>query len=281
MHLIERRIPYSSKSDSFNLYALGDVHVGNIGFAKEKFERTIRAIRNDPRALVILMGDLADAIVPTDKRFDGRTIHPDFFPRIQDIAVAEYEYLEQILDPIKEKIVVILTGNHEETIRRHHYLDLTNDLCRKLKVPYGEYCCGVALTFTRGGKKGRSERFILFVHHGAGGGASVGGRLTKLEKLPESVLADIYLMGHFHEQLFDVKPVMKFNFDKKDPVTGEPGVVEEKPRLFLFTGSYLKSYVQGVCTYSERAMYRPNSLGCVRIRIKPYHRELYPERFVT
>ncbi len=227
------------------------------------------------------MGDLADAIVPTDKRFDGRTIHPDFFPRIQDIAVAEYEYLEQILDPIKEKIVVILTGNHEETIRRHHYLDLTNDLCRKLKVPYGEYCCGVALTFTRGGKKGRSERFILFVHHGAGGGASVGGRLTKLEKLPESVLADIYLMGHFHEQLFDVKPVMKFNFDKKDPVTGEPGVVEEKPRLFLFTGSYLKSYVQGVCTYSERAMYRPNSLGCVRIRIKPYHRELYPERFVT
>ena len=67
----------------------------------------------------------------------------------------------------------------------------------------------------------------------------------------------------------------------KDPVTGEPGVVEENPHLFLFTGSYLKSYVQGVCTYIERAMYRPNSLGCVRIRIKPYHRELYPERFVV
>ena len=78
MHLIERRIPYSSKSDTFNLYGIGDVHVGNIGFAKDKFERDIKAIKNDPRALVVLMGDLADAIVPTDKRFDGRTVHPDF-----------------------------------------------------------------------------------------------------------------------------------------------------------------------------------------------------------
>jgi hypothetical protein len=280
MHLIERRVPYKSKSDTFNLFALGDVHVGNIGFAKDKFERTIRSIRDDPRALVILMGDLADAIVPTDPRFDARTIHPDFLGRIQDIAVAEYEYLERTLEPIKEKVIVCLAGNHEETIRKRHYLDLTNDLCRRLQFPYGEYCAAVALTFERGRSK-KAERFIVFAHHGAGGGASTGGRITKLEKLPESVLAQIFLMGHFHEQLFDVKPVMQFNFDKRDPDTGKKGVVEELPRIFLFTGSFLKSYVNGVCTYSERAMYRPNSLGCVRVRIKPYHRELHPERFVA
>ena len=94
-------------------------------------------------------------------------------------------------------------------------------------------------------------------------------------------MADAYIMGHFHERFSDIKPVMKFNFDKKDPVTGEPGVVEEIPRIFMFTGSYLKSYINGVTTYSEIALYRPNSLGCVRIRIKPYHRELIPERFVA
>lgn len=272
MFVIERRIPYSSKSQTFNLWFIGDVHVGAAGWAKDKFERTIKEVERDRTALVILMGDLADAILPADKRFDINGVHPDFRHRLGDLADAEYEYLEKILAPIKDKIIGILTGNHEETIRLRWYRDLTRDLCRRLKTKFLGYDAIIGLIFKRKGGGG-SQRFIIRAHHGRGGGRTIGGRLETLYKLSQSLAADIFVMGHVHSLIYDVRPQVVPDWKEED--------VKERRRIFGITGSFLRSFVKDADSYSEKADYPLNDLGCLRIRIKPFHRELHPERFVV
>ena len=190
MYVIEHRVPYTSKSQTFNLWFIGDVHVGAAGWSKVKFERTLKEVEADPSALVVLMGDLAEAILPADKRFDFHGVHPDFQHRLGDLADAEYEYLEKVLAPIQSKIVDILTGNHEEVIRLRWYRDLTRDLCRRLRVPYLGYDAIIGLVFQR--RKADSQRFVIRAHHGRGGGRSIGGRLETLYKLSACLSADIF-----------------------------------------------------------------------------------------
>lgn len=267
MYVIEHRVPYTSKAATFNLWFIGDVHVGAAGWAKDKFERTLKEVERDKTALVILMGDLADAILPADKRFDIHGVHPMFQHRLGDLADAEYEYLEKVLAPIQSKIVGILTGNHEEVIRLRWYRDLTRDLCRRLRVPYLGYDAIIGLVFRR--KNSGSQRFIIRAHHGRGGGRTIGGRLEVLYKLSQSLSADIFVMGHVHSLIFSVRRQVVPNWRDED--------VDERRRIFGITGSYLKSFVKGVDSYSEKADYPLNDLGCLKVQITPYHRIMAPE----
>lgn len=67
---------------------------------------------------------------------------------------------------------------------------------------------------------------------------------------------------------------MYFNFKAKEPR------IEDHMQLFGITGSYLKTYIKGVTTYSEKAMYQPNSLGCLKVIVRPFDMAMRLERFV-
>jgi len=67
---------------------------------------------------------------------------------------------------------------------------------------------------------------------------------------------------------------MHFNFDANPPR------IEDRPQVFAVTGSFLKGYVENVTTYSERAGYHPNALGCAKVNIVPFDRKLGVERVV-
>jgi len=275
MELVQRIIPYKSRTDEITIWAIGDVHVGNIGFHREGFERTIRAVAADPRSVVVLMGDLAECIVPSDKRFDAGTVHPDFLSRLQDLPGAQYDYLERILTPIAPQIIGSLTGNHEETIRLRYYQATTHDLCRRLRISYLGYSAAINFKFRRPKGSGHTTSFTLYAHHGRGGGRSSGGQLNTIEKVSEGISARVYIMGHVHGLSNSVRSRMYFNFKSKPPR------IEDHMQLFGITGSYLKTYIKGVTTYSEKAMYQPNSLGCLKVIVRPYDLQMRLERFVV
>ena len=78
--------------------------------------------------------------------------------------------------------------------------------------------------------------------------------------------ADIYLMAHIHAA-DDVDPEM---LGANSACTK----IKKQSRLGLITGSYFKTYAQGLTTYGERPQYKPAKLGAVSVYIKPYHKEL-------
>jgi hypothetical protein len=81
-----------------------------------------------------------------------------------------------------------------------------------------------------------------------------------------SFAADIYFLGHVHDQMGRREPVLAAD--------NACGKIVQRVRLGVVSGSYLKTYTQGSCSYGEQKMYRPTALGAAVVTIRPTTREL-------
>ena len=73
-------------------------------------------------------------------------------------------------------------------------------------------------------------------------------------------------MGHVHEKMTH----------QSVPLDGDDkcSKIVQAPQLGVITGSYLKTYAEGVTTYGEQRGYSPVALGAAVITIKPDTKEM-------
>lgn len=244
---------------------MGDIHKGNIGCDWDRFLKQRDWIANTDNVLVIGMGDMADCIVPSDrKRFDPRTIEPQFLNRIHDLAMAQKEVLVKELMPIKDKIIGYHRGNHEDEILKRHHVDLTREICRDLDVKNLGYEAFIRLGFEhRAGGARRS--FTIHSEHGHGGGRKAGTKLNRVDDRDGGYDADIFLFAHTHTKAVDIKHKMYL-----DP----QGKIQIRKVVKCLTGGFLKKhsdigepepYDCHPVGYAEKAGYNPTAEGVVRI----------------
>ncbi|MBU0846653.1 hypothetical protein KKH23_05635 [Patescibacteria group bacterium] len=211
MRCIHRKIAYQSRRDEFRLYPIGDVHIGNKQCEERRLKELVKLIQDDPMAYWIGLGDYAEFISNDDPRWDVDDLADWLFTRmaLRDIARAEVVRFLEIVEPIKEKCLGAVSGNHEDSIFRHSEVD-----------PYGSVIEGLAdgkhahrldhrgmivWHFKRGGST--SWPMKIFVTHGSGGGSSKGNAGNKLGKLAEQVDGvDLVIMGHLHDP--DIKTMI-------------------------------------------------------------------------
>ncbi len=143
---------------------------------------------------MIGMGDYADCITRDDKRFDSKSLAG--WVKQDNIVESQRRFIVELFTPIKDRILLLCTGNHEESIRLHHSDNLTRNLCSDLGVPYGGYHCYLHLEFNHSHTR---MPFIFHVWHGAGTAQSEGARVLRLMRLVNDIAdARCYLMGHLH-----------------------------------------------------------------------------------
>jgi len=116
MHTHEHRVQYGSRKDQFDIYPLGDIHAGVVHCAEKQIKAKVREISENPFALWIGMGDMADCITPGDRRWDDSVIAP--WVDRQNIAESCRNWLVKLFEPVKDKCIGILEGNHELTMRK-------------------------------------------------------------------------------------------------------------------------------------------------------------------
>uniref|UniRef100_A0A6M3J2E5 Calcineurin-like phosphoesterase domain-containing protein n=1 Tax=viral metagenome TaxID=1070528 RepID=A0A6M3J2E5_9ZZZZ len=205
------------------------------------------------------MGDYAECILKDDKRFDISSF-PDWVLKERDnLTEVQREFVVELFKPVKDKIICLLTGNHEEALHLHKQDNFTKNICKDLGVTYGGYSCFVPLIFDRESSS-ESHQFIIHAHHGAGAAQSEGGRLMRLMRLVNDIQADIYLMGHLHT-------ITTYTPQR---LTLRNGKIKSLPLVAAMTGSWLKTYQQGApASYAERAGYKPSVIGCPCIIINP------------
>ena len=280
----KRYILYSSRKNKFLIWNLSDLHWWNKACDKKSIRRDINIIKNDPFSFWVGGGDYADYIGFTDKRFD-----PDCVPdnaKISDLGRlgrVQTQEIKELFEPIKHKCLGLLMGNHEKQYQRtKEQSDLHSWLCTELGVPNLEYSAIFDVVFCRmpfrgdpklaldhPGDKSSSSTFRFFVHHGSGFATTPGGKLNKLIQFMQSFEADIFMIGHVHDQT-----------GRKEPSIGANETCEkliEKQKIGVISGSYLKTYAQGVTTYGEQRGYRPTTLGAATVSIVPDTRELHGE----
>ena len=277
----QRWIVHPSRSDVIKIWNLSDLHIINAACAVRDIERDVETIRNDPCSFWLGGGDYCDFIGYTDKRFDPDSVAD--WVSVQDLSRlgdVGYRRIRDMLYPIRHKCLGLLLGNHEKKYLQHkEQADRQAWLCQELELPANGnlgYCSIFDVLFVRascaeptcawsrpkGVNRSKTQlKMRVFAHHGAGFAQTPGGKLNRLIQFMQSFNADLYFCGHVHDQVGRREPTLGCNADCSK--------ITKHERLGLISGSYLKTYAQGVCTYGEQRGYRPTCLGAAWAEINP------------
>jgi predicted phosphodiesterase len=261
MRCLKRNIQVSSADDFVEIVFLGDMHIGHANVDYKCLRNAIGYIHGSEKCLWVGMGDYCDAIVPdgTDSRFDYGSVDRRFLTPQE-----QYGYASELLSPIADKCLFLMTGNHDDRLRKFHYYDFVEQLAQRLRAPYTFGPTGfMRLNFCWGVKR---RTFDVFCSHGYFSGRTKPGRLSRLEDLLNIFDADIYAMGHVHDLLVTRKPQL---------IVDRRLEIVERPRFFLLTGGFLKGYGPAG-SYIERKMLHPTNLGAAKVRIAPFHGTIEP-----
>ena len=252
MIVTTKRIDYRY-GQTFRLKPISDIHIGNRAFDQRAFEEYLKD--SDSRTYFIGIGDLYDAIMPNDKRYQ-KSIDAEDGDSIMDKQVARGV---RLLKPYKKKIIGLGVGNHERTVIQRCGSNMVERTCEKLGVPNLGYSGLVRLILSD--NKSRTRTIIIRYHHGWGGGSrTIGADLTKFSRDVAYWDADVFLYGHVHKLQTDEIPRLGLSGEK----------LYAKPKVICICGTFLKTYIDSTdATYSEVAGYPPTTVGGLALTIKP------------
>lgn len=244
---------------SFDLYLLGDVHLGAITCDEDLFINTIDEIKENSKKRItktILMGDYGNVFTKFDKRNN-----PDA-QKITD-SLQIYTEFRNIIKPISNTVIACLTGNHDLDWFNMENIDYVNWLCAETKMPYSTYESYIRLKVFC--EDSNSKRNIdILAWHGDGGGRTAGSAFNKVRYPVESFRnADIVAMGHLHRlgMLYE---------DYIDDINEEKLDVVARRQHFVLTGGFLKGYESPETTYISKKMLPPVALGAVKLTVQPF-----------
>jgi hypothetical protein len=255
MQVKQVTIPYS-RPDKFSLYTLGDAHDGTKHFSKSEFLKTVKKIGDDPLALWVDMADKCEFIAPSDPRWDGGAVadwvHPD------NVALNESDDYISLVEPIKEKCLGMLEGNHEIALKKHYHIDVQDYICKSLGVTNLGYSAFIKFIFTRGKEH---HEIVGYFTHGAGGAITKGAKVNRLDRVMDSFAADIYAHGHVHDIITNQKAYLALNSENK---------IVQRVKVGAMTGCFFRTYSQDIpASYGEQKNYPPTTMGCPVFTIMP------------
>lgn len=240
--------------DTISIKVCSDWHVGNSHCDEKCIKKYLEDI--DDKTYIIGNGDLMDCIVTSDlKRYRKSSDGTDG----DDIIDQQVNKLYSWLEPYKDRIIILGTGNHEDQITKRTGSNPSKRLCEKLNCKYGGYSYLLRLILSEGGNRGRT--LIIRAHHGWGGGSrTTGGELTKYSKDVNYWIADLHIYGHGHKLQTDKMVRLGLIGDR----------LKAKSKYIVLAGSFLKTFSENEDpTYAEIAGYPPNEMGNPTIRLRP------------
>jgi len=273
MNIFKKKVP-----SNFNLWCIGDFHIGTIAFAEKPFLSMIKDINSDKNSLVVGLGDYVE----------GRAVdHPYFeFSNLDvntPIAYKQAELVVRYLHSIRHKILCLLEGNHDRYSR--NYIGLVeNIICKDLGVDFGTWSSIIEFITPKGSFKGHfthgsDRRSPVRSMSPIASRSQLNEKLSLINILSAPNFGDcvINTCGHYHRLITynpsdfnDLCLLVKNGELKETYRTPDHGmdIIPPFERFYAASGAWLKSYVNGISTYGERAMFKAVSIGCIVYEIR-------------
>jgi predicted phosphodiesterase len=170
-----------------------DWHIGDAFCKMNEVMEQINDVRENPATYIILNGDLMNNATKTSVS--------DCYAE-QVTPMKQLETAVELLSPIKDKILLMTSGNHEDRTWKDDGVDLSGLIARELGI-YDRYTRTSAVLFLKVGngnphQHNRQMSYSIFVNHGSGGGRKEGAKAIRLADMASIVDTDIYIHSHTH-----------------------------------------------------------------------------------
>jgi len=233
---------------------LGDLHIGDKGFTKKsraKLQEKIDFVKSHKNAYVIGMGDWINCATRSSKSS----------PFEQDMNLEEQiANATAIFEPIKDKIIGLMNGNHENRFVDFTGYSPTISMCDRLGVKYlGDSAViqvGVGVHKLGAKREEPALTYVIYAHHTTGGGSTLGGKINRTEKLSNIVVnTDMVFGGHSHN--------IGVNLEDYFIVDTNSKTISQETRYIIDCGGYLE--YRG---YVERGQMQPLPIGSPIVWLK-------------
>lgn len=254
MKVIKADLPQNI--DVLELHTFADEHIGDACCDMPRLKERIAYVANTPNAYCIMNGDILD--------FASRSSIGDIESREFNI-MGQLERAVELFAPIKNKIIAITNGNHENRGYRKEGVDVSKMIAMQLGL--GDvYAPAAAIIFLRFGKQTmrRHERpmlYTVYVNHGSGGGRKEGAKAIRLADMASIIDADVYIHSHTHLPM-----VMKQGFIRTDLINS---AIANVTKLFVNTAANLN-----YGGYGEAAEFKPNSKDTPVVYLNGHRKEM-------
>jgi hypothetical protein len=270
--VVTRKALSVPSSGRMGLTLLSDLHVGAAQTDHAAIKRELRAAkaRGDR---VLVNGDVFDLTLAKDeKHYRPSALHPRLHGK-DDIVGEAKAWALDLFEPVGDALDMIGVGNHDDRMAKLHSYDLVRDLVKELRargseVSYGGYTGFVDYRLALGPGR-RPERFVVFYHHGTGGGSALSGVAGDAAKFSWVEGADVIWLGHKHQPMS--VPLARLAC----PPSGNDCKLRHV--RFVRSGAYMHSYTGQGCEdalkngrrafYAADGGYAPQAPGGARVKI--------------
>lgn len=246
MKIIKINLP--RELESVELHTFADEHIGDEHSDIKRVLERIEYVKNTPNAYCILNGDIIDNATKTSI---GDTYTQVFNP------MEQLSRAVTLFAPIKDKILCITHGNHENRTYKNEGINLSRLIADQLGlserysptsavlfIRVGENSSG--RTETNGSGKKRQICYTIYVLHGSGGGRKEGSKANRLAEMASIIDTDIYIHSHTHLPM-----IMKQGYHRIDDRNNTVALVT---KLFVNTAANLN-----YGGYGEAQEFKPSS----------------------
>ena len=246
MKIIKADLPRDISELKIHIFA--DEHIGDEHCDMERLLERIEHVAKTPNAYCILNGDILDNATKTSI---GDTYTQVFNP------MEQLQRAVEIFTPIKDKILCITHGNHENRTYKKEGINLSYLIAKQLGLEE-KYTSTSAVLFVRFGELSNGTKesngsgqirkicYTIYALHGSGGGRKEGAKAIRLADMASIIDCDIYIHSHTHLPM-----IMKQGFHRIDP---RNSIVANVTKLFVNTSANLN-----YGGYGEAGEFKPSS----------------------
>lgn len=239
-----------------------DVHWGDPACMEQEFMAFIKKVSETPNVYLVIGGDILNVALKSSVSNVYR----------ERYMVSEAKrMMAKILEPVKDRILCFVQGNHEARSSRESDDCPLYDIASKLDLEtlYRENAAFVKIQLgIRERENGsltdsvKRPTYMMLVTHGSGGGILTGGAVNKFENFAMTVDGlDLLVAGHVHKP-WNTQPG-KIYIDTKN------NKISIKPFEIVSASSWL-----GYSGYPLRGMMRPSAHCIQRIILRGEKKEI-------
>jgi len=180
-----------------NVIPIFDVHLGSPECQEQEFIKFINTVAETPNTYLVLGGDLIDNGTRSSVTNPFRaTIPPS----------AQKREMAKILEPVRDRILCMIPGNHERRSGKDADDDPIYDIAAKLDLEdlYRENIVFMKIQLGKSTANSVASEYrpsyVLVVTHGSGGGILTGGAVNRSERFGYVIDGmDALIVGHTHK----------------------------------------------------------------------------------